>query len=500
MAEYENHTQKSAQVQEEIKEIKDTAQDAAQEIEDAAVSSAESMGNAFKAQIPKGFSKAATQLEKLRDLDVLDQERYYTALVNLRDTYFKEGSREWTLFENQISSQRRQELKNDNDFYVEMRDNRLAMLEFYYQMGIYTEEQYYQKLTEFRDNYFVTGSEEWMAYTKKIRDYNVATIQSAYETLAEYAKDTLGDILKDQETLYKKLDGAGSLMRTIKIKNYYENGNTLTFQELSDISKENDFLRAYGEAISQAAERITNSGIEKGAAEKLYDELLAMDPKDAAEFAYLLTNASDEAFQKYVTDYQENMRLLESVSKNPYKAQWETAAQDVENQISATFSALGLSVPVTFRDIGKASAEQFDASFLEHLTKLFETASKEQNIHNLLNDTLVAQAESTAGDFIAALAKEGFTLPETFADIGSQSGARFAEDFIAEITQRMQELEPLLSDWSNGQGGSPVTVQGTASNVYSPTYHLYGSGETDVQRIQSAIAYSQRERMAGGYA
>ena len=219
--------------------------------------------------------KALDELDKQHDKGLMSEAQYIAELTAFRDRYYAEGTEEYA--------------EMTEDIAKLSRENELDMLDFHYDMGLLTEQDYYQKLLEYRDKHFAVGSAEWMEYTKKICSYNKSQIQKAYDEIAEYAGEKLSDLLSKQEALYGKLDGYGSLMKTVTVKNYYEDGSDLQFNELNDISKDNDFLRQYNENITAAAQRLKASGLDEAAAAKLYDELLGMSPEEASDFAALLT-------------------------------------------------------------------------------------------------------------------------------------------------------------------------------------------------------------------
>ena len=429
----------------------------------------------FIDKVPEAFDKAMDELELRRDLDVIDEEQYYAELDALKDKYFAKGSDKWWEYEKEIYDHQKEmaeeardkaldELDKQHDKglmseaqyiaeltafrdryyaegteeYAEMtediaklsRENELDMLDFHYDMGLLTEQDYYQKLLEYRDKHFAVGSAEWMEYTKKICSYNKSQIQKAYDEFAEYAGEKLSDLLSKQEALYGKLDGYGSLMKTVTVKNYYEDGSDLQFNELNDISKDNDFLRQYNENITAAAQRLKASGLDEAAAAKLYDELLGMSLEEASDFAALLTKATDEEFEKYLADYKENMDLLDEVSKNPFREEWKEATEKI----------------------------------------------------------------------VSELKEAGFEVPEAFSDIGEDSAMEFSRSFLEELQTQMEDIKTQITGWSFTLVPQVVGASANGeSRVFSPTYHLYGSGETDVQRIQSAKAISEQHRMAGGY-
>lgn len=345
----------------------------------------------------------------------MEQELFKTRAL-ARDRYMEQGKKKWADYASIISRSEKKEA--------------FATLEFCRDTGILTQQEYYERLGALRDKHFAVGTKEWCKYTTEINDYNIKQISAAYDAIYEYAADKISSISEKQASLYKNLDGYGKLMRTVTIDNYYENGDALKIPELANLSYTNEFLKTYSKRMEEAKERILSSGIDQEAAAKLYDEMLSMKPEEASEFAHLLGNASDEQFSKYVNDYAENTRLLNEISANPFKEQWETAANEV----------------------------------------------------------------------VGALMQAGFAVPETFSGIGKDSAQRFGSDFLRELAVQMEAVKGQLSTWSFAVVPiSAALEQAGGQTVYSPTYNLYGSGETDIERIRSAKAYSERERMAGGY-
>lgn len=306
-------------------------------------------------------------LRRQHDNGLISRQEYIEKLGEFRSRYLREGTKAYEDVTSEMMKTRR--------------ENELEMLDFHLKSGILTEEEYYRKLEEFRDKHFAAGSEEWLEYTRKICDFHVEQIQSAYGEIADYAGKELGDVLEKQETLYKNLDKYRDLIHTVKIKNYYEDGGTLYVKELADISRENAFLKKYDDAVSKATSRIQSANISEVAAAKLYDELISLAPEESFELANLLVRATDDAFNKYIQQYEENVTLLDTVSKNPFRKQWETAANNVEAYAQETFGKLEMGVPETFSQMGEVAAENFDRSFAESIFALFDAASDDMSIH-----------------------------------------------------------------------------------------------------------------------
>lgn len=349
---------------------------------------------------------------------------YLSELESLRDKYLSKGTDEWFSYTEKIY-----------DFKKEMAEDaqnrELELLNYNKNMGIISQEEYYQKLEEFRDKYFDVGSSEWLSYTEKIREFNVSKIKNAYDEIADYAGETFGEITQKQKSLYKSLDETGGILHTVTIRNFFEDGSAVTIDEIADISRQNDFLKEFSERITLAAERIKNSGMEQNAAAKLFDEMISLSPQDASSFADLLVRADDEKFKKFISGYEENANLLESSSINPFRDEWNKAIDD-------------------FND--------FSEEVLE---------------------------------------KAGVVLPEGYSLIGSSAAEEFCNAFKAKTDVFMKAFSENLSDFT-----ASITAgltSGLSQKVFSPTYNLYGSGETVTEQIRSAKAAAEKDRMAGGY-
>ena len=118
----------------------------------------------------------------------MSEAQYIAELTALRNKYYAESTEEYAEMTEKINDLSRQ---NEKD-----------MLQYKYDLGILTEREYYDKLTEYRDKYFAVGSKDWLEYTKEIYQYHVDGIKAAYDELAEYAKEQLVDI--EAKDVYKR--------------------------------------------------------------------------------------------------------------------------------------------------------------------------------------------------------------------------------------------------------------------------------------------------------
>ncbi|MBR4874660.1 MAG: hypothetical protein IKU87_02430 [Clostridia bacterium] len=366
------------------------------------------------------------QLDSLYGAGLVSHQEYIKNLTAYRDSHFSEGSKKYLSYTEKINKARL--------------DYEIEYLDFCRKAGVLSEEEYYQELKNIRDNFMAVGSSEWQKYNDKINGYAIDSIKSAYDEMSSFAENKLGELEKRQESFYNKLKKNVDLMHDVIIEGYYPDGALLRIPVLSDLTEDNEFLRKFEKNLNAAYERIKNSSLSEGAAATLFDSLLNMDAKDAADFAYLLANENEFDFNRYIKAYEENLVLLERVSKNPFEKIWEDTVEEIETH-----------------------------------------------------------ADELSKELVEKLSDAGFVIPEEFLHFGENAAESFKEGFLSQLGACMEEIKSKISYQTTLAGEKLGTSVSSVENVFSPTYNLYGSGETDIERIRAAKALAERERMAGGY-
>ena len=380
--------------------------------------------NVASAEENKNYS--IKQLNSLYGAGLISHQEYIKSLTAYRDSHFSEGSKKYLSYTEKINKARL--------------DYEIEYLDFCRKAGVLSEEQYYIELKNIRDNFMAVGSTDWQKYNDKINGYAIDSIKTAYDEMASYAEEKLTEVEKRQEQFYNKLKGSVDLMHDVIIEGFYPDGALLRIPVLSDLTEDNEFLRKFEKNLNAAYERIKNSSLSKENAATLFDSLLNMNARDAAEFAYLLANENEFDFNRYIKAYEENLVLLEKVSKNPFERIWKDTAEDIE-----------------------------------------------------------AHADELSRELVEKLSGAGFIIPEEFLHFGENAAESFKEGFLSQLGACMEEIKSKISYQVDTAGEKLGASVSNTENVFSPTYNLYGSGETDIERIRSAKAHAERERMAGGY-
>ncbi len=113
------------------------------------------------------------------DMGWISQEEYYEKLWKYRDEHFEVGTEEWkdaTLKLHEWDEQQRQ--------------NDLDNLKDYLDMGWITQEEYYERLWQYRDANFEAGSEEWVNLTKELQNYNKELLRNANAESEAWVRNT----------------------------------------------------------------------------------------------------------------------------------------------------------------------------------------------------------------------------------------------------------------------------------------------------------------------
>ena len=367
----------------------------------------------------------------------MSEAQYIAELTALRNKYYAESTEEYAEMTEKINDLSRQ---NEKD-----------MLQYKYDLGILTEREYYDKLTEYRDKYFAVGSKDWLEYTKEIYQYHVDGIKAAYDELAEYAKEQLVDIEAKQETLTQKLADNASFYRTVTIKNAYEDGSDMVFKELKDWTPDIEKIKRYNDAITAAKERILGSGIEPEYAKIFIDKLMEESIEDGTELAELLVSASDEEFKNHLDGFAEYQKLSGDTAASQYEAETEVAK------------------------------------------KAIDEIEKECEV------TINAVKELFFGSFTEALEEAGLVVPDGFFDVGEESAEEFENGFSGSIEEAYQKIKERFN--FDVVGGLAVIGDGatTTYSTFAPVYNFNVAGETTAQMIQAAEAASERNKLSGGY-
>ena len=341
----------------------ETVENAAAEMAEAAIYAAEDvidrndvfskLGESFTKGLKENSENNTKKFEK--SLEVLDLKRsfglsdedYFAELTRLRDQYLTEGTKEWYKYTEKI--------------YNHQKDTVLDALEYKFDQGIITEREYYQKLEEYRDKYFAKGSEDWQDYTDKIFKY--------YKEQATDAIEEIGDMQEDLIDTFR--DHGSTLVREVTVENWFEDGEALVFSELNTSTKELDEVKEYVDKLNAAEQRLLDNGYNEEFVNNYMAKIRDMPVEEGLEYVRLLTSANDDTFKKHINIEYEKEETYKELAVSALDDEITDSAAEFKDAYISALEAAGFEVPEGFFDIGKDSAEQFEAGFSEQLASLF---------------------------------------------------------------------------------------------------------------------------------
>ena len=180
-------------------------------------------------------------------------------------------------------------------------------------------------------------------------------IISTFKDIAEKAYNTVDDVIKAQQSLESKLKDFGSLTteQTIEIMN----GKEIKATRLSDLEYQTKQLKEYENTLIAVKKR---GNVPK----EFFDEIRDMSIDDGLEFSKLLVSASDEEFNKYISDWKEKQSTAERISKELYADEAELASKQILDNFT--------DVPEEFFNIGEESMKQFGEGFMSKVGELLK--------------------------------------------------------------------------------------------------------------------------------
>lgn len=174
------------------------------------------------------YSEQKSIASYYHNMGTYSDQQYYNKLASLRDQYLSTNTEEWR--------SATVELKNLQDsIQKEAYESQKSLVEYYHSMGTYSDKTYYDKLSALRDQYLTKNTEEWRSATLALKNLQESMTKTAYDkqkSIIEYYHNmgTYSD-----KTYYDKLS---ALRNQYLTKNTEEWRNaTLELKRLQDQMK-----------------------------------------------------------------------------------------------------------------------------------------------------------------------------------------------------------------------------------------------------------------------
>lgn len=223
---------------------------------------------------------------------------------------------------------------------------------------------------------------------REVMDALKEDITQTYKEIAEYAEESMEDIVENRDKLAKKLteyvsESGGHTKNTFTYettektvvgarKNVEE---TIEFFTLNDQQKSIDALKKYASALEKVKERLEKE-FSAEIAVKFMHSLAEKDVDEATEFAQVLGDAAADEFEDYIEKWVEKNELAQAVAQAFFSDEFEEAVEDSTDYMRQRLEQLGLEIPEGFFASGTLSAQQFGKGFVQGINDVLEEARK----------------------------------------------------------------------------------------------------------------------------
>jgi hypothetical protein len=345
----------------------------------------------------------------------------------------------------------------------EQMEKAFSELNYKKQMSIVSESEYYKELENLRDTYLEKGSASWWKYTAKIVEYEnkivenqKSNIEKLTNEISENIEDKFDDVAKNVDSMMKK----SVADYESKMKSIEKNKNKLS-----------EKLSSYGGVYGTA---IVNTGEE----EKTYLENGVWKKKEAS---YTLIDVSDLKNEIAYLERYEN--ALSTIKDN----------KNITREFFESFKKLDVKDGV---EILESLTKLDDKQFGEYMSLWNE----KNGISDKISDILYKDEESDAKSELELRLKEAFgEVDKTFlSDEGHKWAESFGDAFKVKISEMMEQVKSIISQKISDIEYS-ISLEKEKETSNTLVYNLYGSGETVSEKLKSARAMSELERLRGGY-
>lgn len=342
--------------------------------------------------------------------------------------------------------------KNALALQKKSQERELSNLKNSLKLNFITEQEYYERLKEYRDQNLRQGSDDWYKYTEEIILYNkrmADELQKEQEALAEKLqniRDKLSEKLsKDEDSWYTN--------NTIVIKGIGKNGTDVTYRnsDISNFDKNISLIEQYRDAILSLK---ALGNIPDG----IFSDIASMDTKDGLAAANAILNATSEERSRFISGYNKRASLADSIANelNPILNK-----EEIES-------------------LGVDASEAFNNGFFN--------------------------SDSESKTSFVQILEESFTdIPDSYYSLGCSTAESFGNGFMQSIPQIMEEIRSYMQSQINSIAeGITSTLYGylqsgsqNAGNTYNNKYVFNTSRDTTTQQLFAAQRASTLSRLRG---
>ena len=315
-------------------------------------------------EVNEAFTKLLEDLDLQKELGVITEEEYYEELTKLRDEYLQEGTKEWWDYTKDIinyTKEAENELEETNeDFEKQLRstfddavEQQFNYIKEQKEMGLITEEEYYEGLTQLRDTFFEEGTDGWRTYTKEILEYQRTQLDNAKKERDQFVSDlSSGRKMFGDVTFTTAM---GTEAKAARLTNWGA--------DIAELTEFDNILGDVGERLKVAF------GDDTEHYEALMQLIRDGGLGEGKDLATLLLGASDEDLQEYIDGWREVERLTNKVADGQYSG----TIDEMQAEYDKGLAEFQENVPDDFMTTGQLAAEGFALGFIESLQGFWES-------------------------------------------------------------------------------------------------------------------------------
>jgi hypothetical protein len=237
------------------------------------------------------------------------------------------------------------------------------------------------KLQKLSNKDYLAALKDLAAQEKEIIKTLKTEISEIYANIAEVAKESIEEVLKNQQKFEDKLsDYKNNKFFHYNVYGGGANGGLLSYDKLNDYSAANQGLMDYYNSIISVKDRIKNSGFDLSVISDFMSALSDMSVEEGTRFSDILLNSSDKNFKNAIDGYIQNQMLTKKLSSELFSSDFNAAVDETASYMKAELSRLGFEIPESFTVSGTISADNFGIAFVNKLDGYLE------NIRNMISN------------------------------------------------------------------------------------------------------------------
>ena len=328
------------------------------------------------------------------------------------------------------------------DKYQEIRDELDHMLA----MGQVTEEAYYTRLAEIRDQYLTDDenideyrkiNEEIYQYDQELAEAEDKLWEEQTEKVKQEVQDRLDEIVSSMDNMFQSLSGYGDLFTD----------KDDVFQ-LGNLQQQIDTLNQYEEVLNQLRER--------GISDSLLGEVTDMEIDDAIKYGEQLLEMSETQWEEYNQLWEEKQQRAIEIATKFYEDQLTTLQTEYDDKLAQALDELEDTAYGSGLDTSQGLADGINDNAWAAIQAAKDLANQ---IAAAMNSALDINSPSGVTEETGRYTAQGF-------EVGYVDEMRDIRDRMTRSTSTADAANQAAAGVVNGLAGLMPSVQGGTYEIH----------------------------------